>query len=104
MTGENAQYCQFALAPKLASKAAPDLYAQLKEYRGKVLILDGSGVEQIGVLCMQILVSAAQTWREEGTDFEIAEPSAALLDSMKVVGLDLSLAGVQAEWSEADDA
>ncbi|MEM9838439.1 MAG: STAS domain-containing protein [Pseudomonadota bacterium] len=104
MGAAEAEYCQLTLAPKLASKAAVELYAQLKEHRGSMVALNASGVEQLGILCMQIIVSAAKTWNDEGVSFEVVEPSAAFVESAELVGLDVALMGVQSEWSETNDA
>jgi len=104
MTEPTAGYCEITLEPKLASIAAPGLYAQLAEHRQDTLVLNASRVEQIGVLCMQILVSACQTWRSEGKDFEIVEPSDVFRKSTETVGLPLSLVGAETCGSDTDDA
>ena len=103
MTEPAAGYCEITLEPKLASIAAPGLYAQLSAHRADTLVLNASKVEQIGVLCMQILVAACQTWRDEGKDFEIVEPSEVFCKSTETVGLPLSLLGAEEIGSKPDD-
>lgn len=98
---EGAGYCQITLEPKLASKAAADLHAQLAQHRTDTVVLDASKVEQLGVLCMQILVSAARSWTEAGRSFEVVDPSAAFRDSAETVGLDLALMGVECDEERA---
>lgn len=88
-------YCQITLDSKLASRAAPELYAQLSAHRSNTIVLDASKVEQVGVLSMQILVSAAKTWSEAGVDFEVVEPSTAFRESAETIGVDLALLGVK---------
>lgn len=95
-------YCQIALEPKLASTAAPDLYKQLTEHRQDTIVLDASKVEQIGVLCMQILASAAKTWQAEDTGFEVIDPSAAFLESVQLAGIDPALVGVETGGETTD--
>ena len=95
MTEESAGYCQITLDAKLASRAAPDLFARLGEHRSDTVVLDASKVEQIGVLCMQILTSAARSWQQAGRGFEVIDPSEAFRSSAADVGLDLALMGVE---------
>lgn len=104
MSEESVGYCQITLEPKLASRAAPDLYAQLAKQRADTVVLDASKVEQIGVLSWQILVSAAKTWTDEGKSFEVIDPSAAFCSSAADLGLDLSLVGVETDGEAAGGA
>lgn len=95
MSAEGAGYCQITLDPKLASRAAPELYAQLTAHQADTLVLDASKVEQIGILSMQILVSASKTWSDAGLDFEVVDPSTAFCSSAETIGIDLGLMGVK---------
>lgn len=95
MSESSAAYCQITLASKLASAAAADLYRQLAEHRDETLVLDASKVEQLGALCMQILVAAARSWGAAGRSFAIVDPSDAFLESAATVGLDPALMGVE---------
>jgi chemotaxis protein CheX len=84
------------LEPKLASRAAPELYARLKAHREDSVVLDASKVEQIGVLALQILIAATRDWAARSTSFEVVDPSAAFCESAKTLGIDPELLGVPA--------
>ncbi|MEM1380914.1 MAG: STAS domain-containing protein [Pseudomonadota bacterium] len=94
MTEERTGYCQINLAPKLVSTAAEDLYAALKEHRDEMVSLDGSAVEQVGVLCMQIIAAAAKSWSDQDLAFEVVSPSPAFLESMTTLGVPPEILGV----------
>lgn len=47
------------------SQAGP-LRDQLLALRGQSVILDGSAVERLGGLCLQVLISAQRSWAEDG--------------------------------------
>ncbi|NNU16311.1 STAS domain-containing protein [Parvularcula sp. ZS-1/3] len=91
---EGGGYCQITLDAKLASRAAPELYERLSGHKDDTVVLDASKVEQVGVLCLQILASAHKSWSERGLEFEVVDPSAAFRESTETLGLDLSLIGV----------
>lgn len=95
MSDEKAGYCQITLDAKLASRAAPGLYAELAQHKEEILVLDASKVEQIGALSMQILVAAAKSWGDRGIEFEVVDPSAAFVESAETIGLDQALIGIK---------
>nr|WP_305888918.1 STAS domain-containing protein [Parvularcula maris] len=84
------------MEPKLASRAAPELYGKLKQHASDTVVLDASKVEQIGVLVMQILIAAVKDWGSRSVDFEVVDPSSAFCESAKTLGIDLELLGVPA--------
>lgn len=45
---------------------AEPLRMQLVSLRGAPLTVDGSAVERLGGLCLQVLISAQQTWARDG--------------------------------------
>ncbi|MEG2312993.1 STAS domain-containing protein [Brevundimonas sp.] len=47
-------------------RAAEPLKSELMQYRGHAVTLDASGVERLGGLCLQILLSAVKTWKADG--------------------------------------
>lgn len=79
-----------ALASELDIKAATPLASELIALRGSELTIDASGVERIGGQCMQVLLAAAGTWRADGSDLSIAEPSAAFIAAIETAGLDIT--------------
>lgn len=97
MADAQAEYCQITLESKLASTAAPGLYAKLQEHRSDTVVLDASQVEQLGVLCMQILASATKTWAEGSKTFEVIDPSEAFLKTVETVGLNADVFGVRGQ-------
>ncbi|MEE4210236.1 MAG: STAS domain-containing protein [Parvularcula sp.] len=104
MAEEGAGYCQMTLDAKLASKAAPELFERLREHRADTLVLDASGVEQIGALSMQIIAAAAKTWQDAGQSFEVIDPSEAFIESARNFGIDTALLGLESFGREKDDA
>jgi anti-anti-sigma regulatory factor len=87
-------YREIELEPKLASRAAPALYEQLGRHRDETIVLNAAGVEQIGVLSMQVLIAAARDWPQRDKVFEVVEPSAAFCESAKILGIALGELGV----------
>ena len=53
------------LSPVLDLTAAEPLKAELLAHRGRVLVVDASGVERLGGLCLQVLLSALSLWRQD---------------------------------------
>ncbi len=47
-------------------RAAEPLRAELLALRGQSVIVDGSAVERLGALCLQVLIAAQQTWASDG--------------------------------------
>jgi chemotaxis protein CheX len=78
------------LPPILDLKAAAPLRAQLLELKGKPVVLDGTDVQRLGGLCLQVLLSARDTWSHDGMPFSLTAASEALEQTF-------SLFGVQAE-------
>ncbi len=79
-------YDNLALAPVLDLKAASPLKAALMERRGHPLELDAADVQRLGGLCMQVLLSAAATWREDGHSLRIGPRSEAFVDAVRLFG------------------
>nr|WP_314433185.1 STAS domain-containing protein [uncultured Brevundimonas sp.] len=63
------------LPPVLDLKAAESLKTALLSHRGRVLVLDASGVERLGGLCLQVLLSALRLWRDDQINLRLAYPS-----------------------------
>jgi chemotaxis protein CheX len=69
---QDEERAQIALPEIMTSRYAPDLAAALKALRGRPITLDASSVRQIGTLCLQVLISARQTWKSDGHDFRMS--------------------------------
>lgn len=65
------------LEPVLDLGAAERLHARLMELRGQPLDIDASQVERLGGLCLQVLISARETWRSDGQRAVIGQASSA---------------------------
>jgi chemotaxis protein CheX len=65
------------LEPVLDLGAAERLHARLMELRGQPLDIDASQVERLGGLCLQVLISARNTWQAEGHSAVIGQASTA---------------------------
>jgi chemotaxis protein CheX len=65
------------LEPVLDLGAAERLHARLVEMRGQPLDIDASQVERLGGLCLQVLISARDTWRTDGHSAVVGQASTA---------------------------
>ena len=79
------------LPSKMDAGAAPGLKALLLECRGRPLAVDASDVQQMGALCLQVLLSAQKSWRREGLGFVVQNPSPAFRDSVASLGAETLL-------------
>jgi chemotaxis protein CheX len=84
---------RLVLASRLALGDAAALVAALQGQRGRALEIDASGVVEIGTPCLQVLLSAAASWRGDGQDLRVLEPSAGFLATLGHLGLDLDTLG-----------
>ena len=69
------------LEPVLDLGAAERLHGQLMGLRGAPLDINASQVERLGGLCLQVLLSARDTWRADGQTAVISQPSSAFDDA-----------------------
>lgn len=80
---------QVCLAPALNSAAAADLAGELLALRGRPVVLDAGAVEQLGGLCLQVLLSASRTWAADKVSYALTPASQAIRDQAAVYGADL---------------
>lgn len=71
---------EIVLTPVLDIQSAGPLRARLLELRGQPLAIDGSAVERLGGLCLQVLLSARQTWAGDGQPLAVDPMSDAFAD------------------------
>jgi chemotaxis protein CheX len=74
------------LPETLDLNAAEPLRQALVEQRGHPLVLDGSQVERLGGLCLQVLLSAQKTWAEDGQEFRLERCSPELMQQLQLFG------------------
>lgn len=67
-------------------RSATSLARDLLAMRGAPLRLDASGVERLGGLGLQVLLSAQRTWRSDGLAFVLADPSDAFRADCATLG------------------
>ena len=78
----------YRLPPILDLKAAAPLRAQLLELRGRPIVLDGEDVQRLGGLCLQVLLSARDSWVHDGMPFSLNPASDALQQSFALFGVE----------------
>lgn len=69
-------------------RAAPGLAVEISDAlaKGSELKLDGSAVQQLGQIGLQLLLSAFKTANSRDATIAIVDPSPALLNAAKVAG------------------
>jgi chemotaxis protein CheX len=65
--------------------AAAPLLAELRARRGGALNLDGSNVQRLGGLCLQVLLAAQDAWRADGCEFRL-QTSDAMAQGLRQMG------------------
>lgn len=76
----------FKLPEKLNTAAAPKLFEDLSAHRGAPLTIDGSDVQFLGGLCLQVLISAQKTWTADGKDLRFVEAEGGLAQGFARLG------------------
>lgn len=79
-----------SLAAVLDLNEAAALRGKLMGLRGSNVVIDASGVERIGALCVQVIMAAAKTWNEDKQSFTLSKVSDAFQKTMQVIGVDIS--------------
>ncbi|MBU1348164.1 MAG: STAS domain-containing protein [Alphaproteobacteria bacterium] len=74
------------LPPVLDIQNAEPLRAELLTLRGRPVTIDGSAVERLGGLCLQVLISAQQTWARDGHSLSIDGVSDAFANQWNMFG------------------
>lgn len=77
------------LVQALDSAAAPELADSLRALCGSALEIDASQVRSVGAQSLQVLLSAAVFWREEGVPLSIVSPSVDFEEALRLLGLSL---------------
>ena len=87
MEGKRKMLEKYALPERLDTATAPGLADALRGRLGEVLMLDGAAVSKVGALGLQVLVAAVRQWREDGKELTLENPSDALLEGCKWLGI-----------------
>ncbi len=75
------------LVRKLDTAASAALRDEIRAAAGNDLIFDGAGVEQIGGLCLELLMSTGTLWPKDGRSVSLENPSLQMVDDLKRFGL-----------------
>ena len=89
MTSNNAAQSTLKLSPVLDLNEASVLQGKLLELRGTPLAIDASGVERIGVQCVQVLVAAIRGWQKDGIAISVTSASDAFDKTLKLIGIEI---------------
>jgi chemotaxis protein CheX len=74
------------LDPILDMRASAPLKAALVERRGQPIVIDASGVQRLGGLCLQVLLAARRTWMEDHMALSIEPRSDAFAAALRLFG------------------
>lgn len=80
---------------RLDSAAATQLRNDLIARRGVDLNVDAEGVVSLGAMSAQVLLAAAQAWRQDGRSLAIGNASAPFSESLKLMGIGADLLAVK---------
>lgn len=86
MTGANI----LSLPPRLDHEGTRIVQEALRGLRGKALRVDAGKTTFLGALGLQVLLAAAQQWRNEGQGFAVTPCSPAFADDLLRLGAELS--------------
>ena len=75
-----------SLAAVLDLNEAAALRGKLMGLRGSNVVVDASGVERVGALCVQVIMAAAKTWDEDKLSFTFSKVSDAFQKTMQLIG------------------
>ena len=81
------------LEPRAGYSAAPGLTQTLKDLRQKPVLIDAGTVEYIGVPCLEVIMSAAKTWKNDAVGFQLINPTDAFNEGISLLGISLSELG-----------
>jgi len=75
-----------ALPPRLDMAAAGQLLDDLRRLRGQPIAIDCSAVALLGAAALEVLLSAAGTWRRDGIALVCVAPSPDFLRDLAALG------------------
>lgn len=80
---------RLVLDAKLDSSSAGKLRDELVAANGEDIVLDAAHVDQLGALCVEVLMSARHLWAQQNKSLTIESPSLQLVDNLGRMGLSL---------------
>lgn len=67
--------------------AASRLHEQVLALSEKNIAVDATEVSRVGAQCIQVLLSAAQSWRDSGHAFSVNQASEAFAKTLQLLGV-----------------
>ncbi len=86
---EPSEVAVVTLPEVLDLNAAAPLAAKLRVLRGRPVALDASGVQRVGALCLQVLLSASATWAVDNVPIKLIGASRAFNEASILFGASL---------------
>ena len=80
---------RLVLNAKLDTSSAGPLRDELVAADGQDLVLDAGGVEHLGALCAEVLMSAHHIWKQNGASVTVENASTQMIDNLSRMGLSL---------------
>lgn len=79
--------------------AAATLTESLLRFGGEDLAIDAGKVQRLGASCLQVLLSAARTWKAQGASLTLAHGSERFIDDLRLLGFtpETLLSGAQSQ-------
>ena len=74
------------LPDMLDLNAAAPLAAKFRVLRGRPVAVDASGVQKLGGLCLQVLLSASVTWAVDNVPLRVVDASSAFREGAALFG------------------
>ncbi|WP_421855136.1 STAS domain-containing protein [Oricola sp.] len=82
--------CLLTLPEALPGEDAGNIADVILNVRNKPLSIDAGKVERVDTPCIQVLMSAANLWREDGEVLHFSEKSGTFGESISTLGLTLA--------------
>ena len=83
------------LPPTLSGTAPGELQTALLALRGQPVEIDASAVVRPSTLGLQVLMSAAASWRADGIAFSLSDVPEPLVQAMETLGLSEDQLGME---------
>ena len=81
---------KIVLPEKLDASQLTQLFEQVSALRGKPLVLDAGSLRYVGAQGIQILLSAAKTWKRDGVALRLTSATEEFREIVSVLGIDSS--------------
>lgn len=72
----------YDLPSVLDASDAAQLRRDLSKFKNSPLSIKSDAVERVSTSCLQVLLTAAQTWKSLGHEFTLEQPSQVLVESL----------------------